>query len=109
MVRMGHDSERAAMIYLHSSRERQRALADAVGKAAGSELAAQAAQSVQAIGHAAGTESPCGLWEWCLTCAPTATRTRDPGLEWAFHKTLTAHLSPINRFTCIKVSISIWN
>ena len=39
MVRMGHDSERAAMIYLHSSRERQRALADAVGKAARGELA----------------------------------------------------------------------
>jgi hypothetical protein len=39
MARMGHDSERAAMIYLHSSRERQRALADAVGKAARVELA----------------------------------------------------------------------
>ena len=39
MVRMGHDRERAAMIYLHSSRERQRALADAVGKAARGELA----------------------------------------------------------------------
>jgi integrase len=39
MARMGHDSERAAMIYLHSSHERQRALADAVGKAARVELA----------------------------------------------------------------------
>lgn len=39
MARMGHDSERAAMIYLHSSRERQRALADAVGEAARAELA----------------------------------------------------------------------
>ena len=39
MARMGHDSERAALIYLHSSRERQRALADAVGKAAQDELA----------------------------------------------------------------------
>jgi integrase len=39
MARMGHDSERGAMIYLHSSRERQRALADAVGKAARAELA----------------------------------------------------------------------
>jgi integrase len=39
MARMGHDSERAAMVYLHSSRERQRALADAVGKAARAELA----------------------------------------------------------------------
>ena len=35
---MGHDSERAAMVYLHSSRERQRALADAVGDAARAEL-----------------------------------------------------------------------
>jgi hypothetical protein len=39
MARMGHDSERAALIYLHSSRERQRALADAVGQSARAELA----------------------------------------------------------------------
>jgi integrase len=39
MVRMGHDSERAALIYLRSSDKRQRALADAVGKAARAELA----------------------------------------------------------------------
>ena len=39
MARMGHDSERAALIYLHSSHERQRALADAVGEAARAELA----------------------------------------------------------------------
>jgi hypothetical protein len=39
MVRTGHDSERAALIYLHSSTERQRALADEVGKAATAELA----------------------------------------------------------------------
>jgi hypothetical protein len=39
MVRMGHDRERAALIYLHSSDKRQRALADAVGKAARAELA----------------------------------------------------------------------
>ena len=39
MVRMGHDSERAALIYLHSTGKRQRALADAVGKAARAELA----------------------------------------------------------------------
>jgi hypothetical protein len=36
---MGHDSPRAALIYLHSSDKRQRALADAVGKAARAELA----------------------------------------------------------------------
>jgi len=39
MARMGHDSERAALIYLHSSRGRQRALTDAVGEAARAELA----------------------------------------------------------------------
>jgi integrase len=39
MARMGHGSERAALVYLHSSRERQRALADAVGEAARAELA----------------------------------------------------------------------
>ena len=39
MARMGHDSERAALIYLHSSAERQRALADAVGATARAELA----------------------------------------------------------------------
>ncbi len=39
MARMGHDSERAALIYLHSSRERQRALTDAAGEAAQAELA----------------------------------------------------------------------
>jgi len=34
MDRMGHSSTRAALIYLHSSDERQRKLADAVGQAA---------------------------------------------------------------------------
>jgi integrase len=34
MARMGHASTRAAMIYLHSTDERQRTLADAVDKAA---------------------------------------------------------------------------
>jgi integrase len=45
MARMGHDSERAAVIYLQSSRERQRAPADAVGEAARGELARSKAQS----------------------------------------------------------------
>ena len=39
MARMGYDSERAALIYLHSTAERQRALADAVGATARAELA----------------------------------------------------------------------
>ena len=34
MARMGQDSERAALIYLHSSAARQRALADEVGRMA---------------------------------------------------------------------------
>jgi len=34
MARMGHDSPRAALIYMHSSDRRQRTLADAVAKAA---------------------------------------------------------------------------
>jgi integrase len=32
MEHMGHDSARAALIYLHTSAERQRAIADRVGK-----------------------------------------------------------------------------
>jgi integrase len=39
MARMGHDSPRAALIYMHSSDKRQRDLADAVAKAARAELA----------------------------------------------------------------------
>jgi integrase len=38
MERMGHDSPRAALIYLHSSSDRQRALADAVGDTARAQL-----------------------------------------------------------------------
>ena len=38
MARMGHASTRAAMVYLHSTDERQRTLADAVDKATRAEL-----------------------------------------------------------------------
>jgi hypothetical protein len=38
MERMGHSSTRAAMIYLHSSDERQRKIADALGELAQAEL-----------------------------------------------------------------------
>jgi integrase len=38
MERMGHSSTRAALIYLHSTSERQRKLADAVGRQARAEL-----------------------------------------------------------------------
>lgn len=51
MARMGHDSEGAALIYLHSSAERQRALADEVGRMATTELAKW---------HATGTQAESG-------------------------------------------------
>jgi hypothetical protein len=58
MARMGHDSERAAMVCLHSSRERQRAPADAVGEAARAELAtSKTAWEAEGIWQANGTEA----------------------------------------------------
>jgi len=39
MARMGHDSERAGLIFLHSSAQRQPALADEGSKVAAAELA----------------------------------------------------------------------
>jgi integrase len=50
MDRMGHSSTRAALIYLHSSAERQRTLAEAVGQAARLAL-----QNSQEPGRASGT------------------------------------------------------
>jgi len=38
MERMGHTSTRAALIYLHSTSERQHTLADAVGKLARAQM-----------------------------------------------------------------------
>jgi hypothetical protein len=38
MDRMGHSSKKAAMIYLHSMRDRDRAIADALGKLAEREM-----------------------------------------------------------------------
>jgi hypothetical protein len=38
MIRMGHTSPRAAMIYLHSTDARQREIADALGDLAANEL-----------------------------------------------------------------------
>jgi hypothetical protein len=55
MARMGHDSERAALIYMHSSDKRQCALADAVAKAARAELAQSKRPRSRAIWHGNGT------------------------------------------------------
>jgi hypothetical protein len=38
MERMGHDSERAALVYLHSSEERRHQIADTLSKLATEEL-----------------------------------------------------------------------
>ena len=45
MERMGHDSTRAALIYLHSSAKRQRAIADQIGKNATTALDPKRRQS----------------------------------------------------------------
>jgi hypothetical protein len=61
MARMGHDSERAALIYQHLTAARQRALADAVGKIARAELAKSTKpKKSQAIWHANSTKPPLG-------------------------------------------------
>jgi len=41
MDRMGHSTARAAMIYLHGSDERQRAIADVISRRAASEFKPQ--------------------------------------------------------------------
>jgi hypothetical protein len=56
MARMGHSSSRAALIYLHSTDKRQRALADAVASQAQAALdAGSRGTSVARPGQAAGS------------------------------------------------------
>ncbi len=50
MERMGHASSRAALIYLHSTQDRQRILADAISERTRKELEA-------AVRHECGTPS----------------------------------------------------
>jgi integrase len=54
MERMGHASTRAALIYLHSTDERQRKLADAVGQVVRAEL--RKAKKQDSTGEASGTK-----------------------------------------------------
>ena len=60
MDRMGHDSERAALTYLHGSDARQHAIADALSDLARSELE-QAGQRAAPTGTArrSGTQRAC--------------------------------------------------
>jgi hypothetical protein len=82
MDRMGHDNERAALIYLHGSDARQQAIADSLGKLARDEL--KRASNRQRIGHATGTKAPADILTmiktWAsepLTCAEAKRPDRD--------------------------------
>jgi hypothetical protein len=98
MDRIGHDSERAAMVYLHGSDKRQQAIADTLSQLAIDELKRGSNRSAPAPrGGRSGTQTPRGF----LTMdgspretgadlrrrggAPTATRTRDLLLRRRFH------------------------
>ena len=54
MERMGHSSTKAALVYLHSTSERQRTLADAVGRLARAEL--RKAKKAEGDDKASGTK-----------------------------------------------------
>ena len=57
MDRMGHDSQRAAMVYLHASAERQHQIADTLSKLARDELKRSSKrQDEQAAGKRSGTQ-----------------------------------------------------
>jgi len=54
---MGHDSQRAAMVYLHGSSERQHQIADTLSKLAQDELTrGSKRQDGQAAGKRSGTQ-----------------------------------------------------
>lgn len=57
MARMGHSSTRAAMIYVHSTDERQREIADALGQLTRVQLKeAKAKANVRPAGSRSGTQ-----------------------------------------------------
>ena len=57
MARMGHSSTRAAMIYLHSTDERQREIADTLGQLARVQLKeAKAKANKRSAGNRSGTQ-----------------------------------------------------
>ena len=55
MEHMGHDSARAALVYLHMSAERQRAIADRVGKKAKAALGKHERSGTRMARKAKGT------------------------------------------------------
>jgi len=87
MARMGHDSERASLIYLHSTAEHQRVLADAAGATARAELAKFKRQATNPLGtrRARTAVRLLGLVndlrpDRDSNAGPTADRGRWPGL-----------------------------
>jgi hypothetical protein len=91
MERMGHSTSRAALVYLHSTDERQRKVADALGElaraelqderkrasargASGADLARKAAKRHQ-LSLMSDANTVLDLVIYCG--APSATRTRD--------------------------------
>jgi hypothetical protein len=62
MDRMGHDSERAAMIYLHGSAKRRQAIADTLSQLASEELKRGSKRNAaRPRGSRSGTEAPRGF------------------------------------------------
>jgi hypothetical protein len=98
MDRMGHSSARAAMVYLHSTGERQRKIADALSDLARGELAKsrkprrQGKASGTAPGHPPeplrSADRMTSRWPAVggshILSAPGRTRTRDPLLRRSF-------------------------
>ena len=67
MARMGHSSTRAAMIYLHSTDERQREIADALGQLAGTQLKqAKAKANRRATGTDRARKRQNASQGWCF-------------------------------------------
>ena len=56
MTRMGHSSTRAALIYLHSTDDRQREIADALGTLAAAELKRKTGRARRGGGKGSGTQ-----------------------------------------------------
>jgi hypothetical protein len=89
MERMGHDSARAALIYLHSSADRQRALASEVGKNARTALGKPGRSGTQPGANRMSASNISAAWPltWASIRAPGRTRTCDrllrssPGLD----------------------------
>ena len=79
MARMGHSSTRAALIYLHSTDERQREIADALGDLAAGELKRKPSRAHKGTtGGRSGTHLAQGT-----ICSELLGTARNPSISWA--------------------------